>query len=112
MNSVPASVIAPERPTSAARPPASRQSAEFKSGLHRKLMGRLNLEALAVVDRARGETELRTLISDLLLEEGAAISAADREQLYVDLIDEVFGLGPLEPLLRDPSISDILVNTQ
>ena len=85
--------------------------AEFKSSLHRKLMGRLNLEALALVDRGRGETELRTLISDLLLEEGAAISAADREQLYVDLIDEVFGLGPLESLLRDPSISDILVNT-
>src|SRR5689334_12693554 len=98
MNSVPASVVVPERPTGSARPPASRQYAEFKANLHRKLMSRLNLEALAQVDRGRGETELRTLISDLLLEEGTTISAGDREQLYIDLIDEVFGLGPLEPL--------------
>ena len=112
MNPVPASVITGDRPVAPVRPGSTgRQYAEFKSHLHNRLMGRLNLEALAQVDRTRGETELRTLIGELLLEEGAQISAAEREQLYADLIDEVFGLGPLEPLLRDASISDILVNT-
>ncbi len=112
MNPVPASVTTGDRPVAPVRPGSTgRQYAELKSHLHHKLMGRLNLEALAQVDRTRGETELRTLIGELLLEEGAQISAAEREQLYVDLIDDVFGLGPLEPLLRDPSISDILVNT-
>src|ERR1700686_4465412 len=84
---------------------------ELKTAIHRKLLNRLNLEALAQADRGRAESEIRTLVSELLAEHGTPISLSARETLFGELIDEVFGLGPLEPLLRDPSISDILVNT-
>src|SRR5438270_2630554 len=99
-------------PVPPARPPAPRaQYVELKTSVHRKLLNRLNLEALAQADRQRAENEIRTLVSELLGEEGAPISLGERETLFSELIDEVFGFGPLEPLLRDPSISDILVNT-
>src|SRR6185503_20001853 len=84
---------------------------ELKAIVHRKLLNRLNLEALAQADRARAESEIRTLVGELLGEEGTPLSLSERDILNSDLIDEVFGLGPLEPLLRDPTISDILVNT-
>ena len=84
---------------------------ELKAGVHKKLLNRLNLEALASSDRARAESEIRTLLGELLAEEGTPLSLGERETLFVELLDDVFGLGPLEPLLRDPTISDILVNT-
>jgi pilus assembly protein CpaF len=92
------------------RLPPRAQYVELKTAIHRKLLNRLNLEALAQADRARAESEIRTLVSELLAEHGTPISLSERETLFGELIDEVFGLGPLEPLLRDPSISDILVN--
>src|SRR3954466_47249 len=87
------------------------QYRERKANVHRKLLNRLNLEALAQSDRARAESEIRTLLLELLAEEGTPLSLGERELLFTELMDDVFGLGPLEPLLRDPSISDILVNT-
>jgi pilus assembly protein CpaF len=87
------------------------QYAELKANVHRKLLNRLNLEALAQADRTRAEAEIRALVGELLAEEGTPISFGERDILFGELVDEVFGLGPLEPLLRDPSISDILVNT-
>jgi pilus assembly protein CpaF len=84
---------------------------ELKARVHRKLLTRLNLEALARSERADAEGEIRMLLSELLAEEGVPISLGEREQLFSELVDEVFGLGPLEPLLRDKTISDILVNT-
>jgi pilus assembly protein CpaF len=93
------------------RPPLRAQYVELKTSIHRKLLNRLNLEALAQADRPRAEGEIRTLVTELLAEHGTPISLSERETLFGELIDEVFGLGPLEPLLRDPSISDILVNT-
>src|SRR6266446_3738523 len=84
---------------------------ELKASVHKKLLNRLNLEALALSDRARAESEIRTLLGELLAEEGTPLSLGERETLFVELLDDVFGLGPLEPLLRDPTISDILVNT-
>src|ERR687890_708455 len=98
----------PARP----RPEAPRpQYLELKANVHRKLLNRLNLEALASAERARAEAEIRTLLFDLIAEEGMPLSMSEREAIFADIIDDVFGLGPLEPLLRDPSISDILVNT-
>jgi pilus assembly protein CpaF len=97
--------------TIATRAPLRAQYVELKTTIHRKLLNRLNLEALANADRARAESEIRSLTNELLAEHGTPISLAERETLFVELIDEVFGLGPLEPLLRDPTISDILVNT-
>jgi pilus assembly protein CpaF len=100
----------PPRP--AVRPEAPRQQyIQLKANVHRKLLNRLNLEALASVDRQRAESEIRTLLFELIAEENQPLSMAEREQILSDVLDEVFGLGPLEPLLRDPSINDILVNT-
>jgi pilus assembly protein CpaF len=95
----------------ASQAPPRQQYLELKGNVHRKLLNRLNLEALAQSDRARAESEIRTLLGELLAEENTPLSLAEREMLFVEVIDDVFGLGPLEPLLRDPSISDILVNT-
>jgi pilus assembly protein CpaF len=94
------------------RPQPQRQPyLDLKASVHRKLLNRLNLEALAQSDRARAESEIRTLVGELLADEGTPLSLGERETLFGELLDDVFGLGPLEPLLRDPTISDILVNT-
>jgi pilus assembly protein CpaF len=100
----------PPRP--AVRPEAPRpQYIQLKANVHRKLLNRLNLEALASVDRQRAESEIRSLLFELIAEENQPLSMTEREQILSDVLDEVFGLGPLEPLLRDPTINDILVNT-
>src|SRR5688572_10751289 len=101
----------PAAPRSAALQPTRPGYVELKASVHRKLLNRLNLEALANADRARAESEIRTLVNELLAEESMPISMGERDVLYSELIDEVFGLGPLEPILRDPSVNDILVNT-
>jgi pilus assembly protein CpaF len=100
----------PGPPKAAAQSPRA-QYVELKANVHRRLLNRLNLEALAQADRSRAESEIRTLVGELLAEEGAPLSLSERDLLFGELVDEVFGLGPLEPLLRDPGISDILVNT-
>jgi pilus assembly protein CpaF len=104
---------APSRPTAVApgQSAVRQQYLDLRASVHRKLLGRLNLEALAHVDRAKAETEIRQLLVQLLSEESAPLSLAERETLFAEVLDDVFGLGPLEPLLRDPTISDILVNT-
>ncbi len=105
---LPSAAVAPR----AARADAVRpQYIELKAAVHRKLLNRLNLEALASADRARAESEIRTLLFELIAEEGTPLSMSERDAILGDVIDEVFGLGPLEPLLRDSGVSDILVNT-
>jgi pilus assembly protein CpaF len=102
------------RPTAvptAAQTAVRQQYLELRAAVHRKLLGRLNLEALANVERAKAEVEIRALLVQLLSEESAPLSLAERETLFAEVLDDVFGLGPLEPLLRDPTISDVLVNT-
>ncbi len=91
--------------------PQRQQYLDLKGSVHRKLLNRLNLEALAQADRARAEGEIRGLLGDLLAEEATPLSLGEREGLFREILDDVFGLGPLEPLLRDESVSDILVNT-
>ncbi|MFB3854337.1 MAG: CpaF family protein [Vicinamibacterales bacterium] len=112
-------IATPSRANGSGRQPWEAQSRvavgadylELKASVHKKLLNRLNLEALGSMDRARAEGEIRTLLFDLIAEESMPLSMAEREQVLSDVLDEVFGLGPLEPLLRDPTISDILVNT-
>src|SRR5256885_7493157 len=99
------------RPAYVPLKPQRQQYLDLKAIVHRKLLDRLNLEALAQVDRTRAEHEIRTLITDLLNEGGVPVSLSERDALFGELIDDVFGFGPLEPLLRDATISDILVNT-
>ena len=84
----------------------------LKGRIHEELLGRLNLERLARVKREDAEPEIRSLISNLLdLEsQNIPLSLFERDALVVDVLHEIFGLGPLENLLADPEISDILVN--
>src|SRR5437773_4118487 len=100
----------PAAPPALRPQPPRQQYLDLRAGIHRKLLNRLNLEALAQADRSRAESEIRTLLHELLSEEGAPLSLSERETLFVEILDDVFGLGPIEALLRDPSISDILVN--
>jgi pilus assembly protein CpaF len=85
---------------------------DLKSRIHEKLLGRLNLERLSQVARADAEPEIRTVTANLLDKEAETIpvSLQEREAVMTDVLNELFGLGPLEELLADPEISDILVN--
>jgi pilus assembly protein CpaF len=84
----------------------------LKGRIHQDLLGRLNLERLTKMSRADAEPEIRGVIQQLLDKENQRVplSLYDRENIVQDVLHEVFGLGPLEVLLQDPTISDILVN--
>jgi pilus assembly protein CpaF len=114
MHSNSSTLIAPNAPASPARAVDSRHSKyqEIKAKVHQDLLNRLNLERLTRVRREDAEPEIRGLIVGLLEKESHAtpLSLFEREALIADVINELFGLGPLEALLRDPAISDILVN--
>lgn len=83
---------------------------ELKFTLHRKLLDKINLEALASIDNQRVRSEVRQALISLVEMEPTLLSATEKQQISDEVLDEVFGLGPLEPLLQDPTISDILVN--
>src|SRR5262245_25532987 len=85
---------------------------DLKERIHRAVLNRLNLDRLQRIGRAEAEPELRGLIIDLLDQEAQSVplSLFERESLITDVLHELFGLGPLESLLADPTISDILVN--
>jgi pilus assembly protein CpaF len=83
---------------------------EIKNRVHNRLVERLNLEHLEALDKRLVEDEIRKAIAVLLEEESVPLNREERARLVRDLEFEILGLGPLEPLLRDPSISDILVN--
>lgn len=84
----------------------------LKGRVHQELLNRLNLERLSQIKREEAEPELRSLIVSMLEREEhqTPLSLAERATLVGDIFNELFGLGPLEDLLKDPSISDILVN--
>jgi len=84
---------------------------ELKFTIHRKLLDRINLEALSSLAGERARSEIRIAVAKLVEEERTPLSLAEKERVIEEVLDEVFGLGPLEPLLRDPTISDILVTT-
>ena len=99
-------------PESDAREAAKVQrNTELKVYLHEKLLGMLNLSALERVTRDELSRELAPLVKELLADEGIVLNMGEYNQLVAEVLDEVLGLGPLEPLLKDPTISDILVNT-
>jgi len=84
---------------------------ELKFTLHRKLVDKINLEALASIDNQRVRGEVRQALITIIDSEPTLLSSLEKQQISDEVLDEVFGLGPLEPLLQDPTISDILVNT-
>ncbi len=84
---------------------------DLKFSLHRSLLTRVNLEALALLPEEQMRKEVRTAVGRLVEEEETPLSQPEKERIIDEVLDEVFGLGPLEPLLQDPTISDILVTT-
>ncbi|MGD0414990.1 MAG: CpaF family protein [Terriglobales bacterium] len=83
---------------------------QVKADLHRKILDRLDLEKLGRATGDSAREEVLVLIRSSVNSEAVPLSFAEREQLSREILDEIFGLGPLEPLLKDPTISDILVN--
>src|SRR5215467_1493689 len=83
---------------------------QVKADLHRKILDRLDLEKLGKSTGDSARDEVLVLIRSSVNSEAVPLSFAERERLAREILDEIFGLGPLEPLLKDPGISDILVN--
>src|SRR5260370_11659339 len=82
-----------------------------KAAIHRKLIQKLNLDKLTDVSREDVRREVSQILEGIVHGESAPMNLQERERLVQEVLDEVFGLGPLEPLLADPTVSDILVNT-
>jgi len=95
----------------AANPLLGRAQQEVKSAVHRELIDKVDLEKLLYMQDTRGRQQLQGLILQLVGQYGVPFSSSERSRLANEVMDEVFGLGPLEPLLQDPTVSDILVNT-
>jgi len=83
---------------------------ELKSTVHRDLLSRVDLEKIATARDGRIRGQVLAVIQDLVSNLKTPMSAPEKERLCLEVLDEVFGLGPLEPLLQDPTINDILVN--
>jgi pilus assembly protein CpaF len=83
---------------------------QVKADLHRKILDRLDLEKLGRTPSNTARDEVLLLIRNTVNSEAVPLSFAERERLSREILDEIFGLGPLEPLLKDPTVSDILVN--
>ena len=84
--------------------------ADIKGRVHRRLIERLNLANLESIERDQAVAAIRQVIQELLAKEAFALNLDERELLAQQVLDEIFGLGPLEPLMQDPEVSDILVN--
>jgi pilus assembly protein CpaF len=84
---------------------------ELKFALHRKLLDRVNLETLSSMAGERVRTEIRGALARLIDEEKTPLSLVEKDRVIDEVLNEVFGLGPLEPLLQDPTVNDILVTT-
>lgn len=89
----------------------NRSYQELKSRIHQKLLDRVDLSLMESMPQNILQEELKVLVERLLAEETLAINDTERKNLVKDIQNEVLGLGPIEPLLADPSISDILANT-
>jgi len=83
---------------------------EIKTEMHHRLLDNLNLSALESAKESELRAEITAIVSEQLGEMGVVLNREDRQTLNVELFDEVTGLGPLEPLLKDPDIADILIN--
>jgi pilus assembly protein CpaF len=83
---------------------------EIKNLIHQKLLMTLDIDTLKAIKKEQVRGEIGLTVEKLLLDEGIPMTLAERERLIEEVLDEVFGLGPLEPLLKDPDIADILVN--
>jgi len=90
---------------------AGRGSPDLKSTIHRELINKVDLDKLMLLPNERTRQQLLNVIRQLVAQQEVPLSAVERDVLAREVMDEVFGFGPLEPLLQDPSVNDILVNT-
>lgn len=98
-------------PDAAKQVESTPQMQEIKGRIHRRLLDRLNLKIIDQLEAGVVRAQIGDIVRDLLDEESIPLNASERARLIAEIQDEVLGLGPLEPLLADPSVSDILVNT-
>jgi pilus assembly protein CpaF len=82
----------------------------YKAEIHRTLISKLDLEKLSRVNSSQARQAVSGIVKEIIADQRVPLNYDEQEKIQADLLDEVFGLGPLEPLLRDPKISDILVN--
>jgi pilus assembly protein CpaF len=82
----------------------------YKAEIHRTLISKLDLEKLSRVNSSQARQAVSGLVKEIMSDQRVPLNFDEQEKIHAELLDEVFGLGPLEPLLRDPKISDILVN--
>lgn len=98
----------PPRPNGVVR--AADRTFELKSQIHRKLISVLNMERVSSLPKERLRSEIGRVVEKLLDDERVPMTAIEQNRIIEEVLDEVLGLGPLETLLKEPSISDILVN--
>ena len=84
---------------------------QFKGEVHRTLLSQIDLEKLSASDGAKARLAVSGMIQEIIAQQRVPLNSTEKERILSDLLDEVFGLGPLEPLLNDRTISDILVNS-
>jgi pilus assembly protein CpaF len=101
-----------DRPNGAPRTIGDNVQQHIKTAVHKELIKRIDLDKLGDMQETPGaQQQLFAVIQQIINEQGVPLSSAERDRLAQEVVDEVFGLGPLEPLLKDDTISDILVNT-
>src|ERR1035437_7858559 len=100
-----------ERPGRGTRSTGETVQQHIKTSVHKELIKRIDLDKLGEMQERGGQQQLFLAIQQIIAEQGVPLSSAERDRLAQEVVDEVFGLGPLEPLLKDDTISDILVNT-
>ena len=83
---------------------------KYKAEIHRTLISKLDLEKLSRVNSSQARQAVSGIVKEIIAEQRVPLNFDEQERIQADLLDEVFGLGPLEPLLRDAKISDILIN--
>jgi pilus assembly protein CpaF len=83
----------------------------LRANIHRQLLERLNLSNLDKMDRSEVNQVIGSVVRDLLEDEAIPLNVEERDRLTTQVLDEIFGLGPLQPLMEDPTVSDILVDT-
>src|SRR5262245_25374461 len=97
-------------PTGGNMPPLSPAHQDLKTRIHRRLLESMDLSEARRMPMEQLLTECTRRVETLLAEERVLLAAPERKRLLRDVLDEMFGLGPLEEYLRDPAVSDILVN--
>src|SRR5271167_1917132 len=98
-------------PTPTPSPATRTDLTAVKAAIHRRLIQKINLDRVTDVRREDVRREVSMILEELVVGESTPMNLQERERLSQEILDEVFGLGPLEPLLADPTVSDILVNT-